>query len=288
MVEDPPHRSPPPPVPLSQDEQAALVRRLAALPELSEVPASQLEWLVGRGQFFRLPDAYRVHAIDDWVGLVLLISGRFSVRVSQNGTEREVREITPGRVTGYLPFSRMTSPRGYLVADGDVEVLVVRREDFPAVVSACYEFTEVCVQEMLARVRVFKAEDKHQEKMAALGRLAAGLAHELNNPASAVLRCARELDESRRRIVEAASGLGSFGLDPESPVCHGLEAARLREGRPSSPVARAMREEALAEWLASRGLDDTLADALSEAGVEVPDLDAASANLEPGAVSAVL
>lgn len=48
------------------------------------------------------------------------LEGRFSVPVDQEGAEREVLEVTRGRITGHLPYSRITTPRGYLVADGAV------------------------------------------------------------------------------------------------------------------------------------------------------------------------
>lgn len=103
------------------------------------------------------------------MGLFLVISGHFSVRVNQGGVERELREVTPGLPTGYLPYSKMTAPRGYIVADGPIEFLLIRLENLRQMTRECYEFTAACVQEMLARVRVFKSDDKRQEKMAALG-----------------------------------------------------------------------------------------------------------------------
>ena len=63
----------------------------------------------------------------------------------------------------------------------------------PQIVSECPELTEVLVHVMLDRARAFEAADLNDEKMMSLGRLAAGLAHELNNPASAVARSANTL-----------------------------------------------------------------------------------------------
>jgi len=267
-----------------------LVDRLAALPNLAGVPCEQLEWLVTHGEVGRCDDGTAFHGGDNMVGLILVVSGRFSVRVKQHGVEREIREITPGRPSGHLPYSRMTTPRGYLVADGPVEFLTIPKEDFREMTRECYEFTAVCVQEMLARVRVFKSDDKHQEKMAALGRLSAGLAHELNNPASAVVRNAGELEASRRDVDETSRALGAAGLDDRAvAVLRSLDAATQRTAdKPLTPMGRAHIEDEWADWLASHGADPSLADPLIDHGVTVADLDAATAALEPDQLSVLL
>jgi len=271
-------------------EGADLVERLAALPDLADVPRDQLAWLVEHGSFHREEDGYRVDTAEEFVGLALLVSGRFSVRVDEHGVAREVREITPGRVTGYLPYSRMTTPRGYLVADGPVEFLFIRKEDFPEMTAACYEFTAACVQEMLARVRLFKGADKQQEKMAALGRLSAGLAHELNNPASAVLRAARELGASMPEVIASARGLAGPEVDPAiqaalaalEEAVHGMPSTRL------SPLDRAGAEDRLVDWLEDRGFDPDLAYPLVDGSVTVDALERASSGLDRERLAALL
>ena len=147
-----------------------MIHRLDALPALADIPREQLQWLLDHGEVHSAEDGATFRGLGDEItGLFLLISGRFSVRVDQGGAEREVREVTAGHITGQLPYSRMSTPRGYLVADGPVEFLSIRPEDIRAMTRECYEFTEACVQAMLERVRVFKSDDKRQEKMAALG-----------------------------------------------------------------------------------------------------------------------
>jgi len=267
------------------------VERLAALPALSEIPREQLEWLVDHAELHRVDDGERIRGGEGIeIGLFVVISGRFSVRVDQLGVEREVREILPGGITGYLPYSRITTPRGFLVADGPVEFVSVRREDVKDLARECYELTAMCVHEMLDRVRVFKADDKRQEKMAALGRLSAGLAHELNNPASAVARAAGELDACLAELVAAARALGEAGLEGEAlATLESLEAAaRMASTERLSPVERADREDRLMSWMDDHGVDPERAYALVEHGLTIGDLDAAATALDVAQLSVAL
>lgn len=307
-------------------ESPSTVERLAALPALADIPREQLEWLAHHGEVHRLEHGMEIRAVEDRpIGLYVLISGRFSVRMDQSGVTREMREVMPGRITGYLPYSRITAPRGYLVADGPVEYLEIGQADIKEMTRACYEFTASCVHEMLDRVRVFKADDKHQEKMAALGRLSAGLAHELNNPASAVARAADDLDRARADLVAAARVLGATGLDsgargldsgaggldggatepdggaanPEGPATHrdgaaeraleALEAtAGAGPGEATSALERADLEDRIMDWLDARGIDPDLAYPLTEHGLTVADLDEAERALDVRQLTAAL
>jgi signal transduction histidine kinase len=144
---------------------------------------------------------------------------------------------------------------------------------------------------MLDRARVFKTSDLQDEKMVSLGKLSAGLAHELNNPASAIARSARRLQASMAEADRATRALARVGLTQGQ-----LEAIdRVREACMShpvtislSPLERADREDEISEWLLAHGADGSAVDALAETSVTVEALDELAEVMEGDALDAAL
>ena len=73
----------------------------------------------------------------------------------------------------------------------------------------CHEVTSILVHKMVNRARLFTRNSLHDEKMISLGKLSAGLAHELNNPASAIERSAALLESRLDDTEQAARALGA-------------------------------------------------------------------------------
>ena len=173
---------------------ASLVDRLAAHRGLAGVPREQLEWLAARGTLVRLQagetfveKGSQVHTLS------IVLSGNLSIYIDRGAGPHKAMEWHGGDVTGYLPYSRLVASPGDVKAEQPTEMLTIPREVVPELIRDCYHATAACVHVMVDRVRQFTSSDLHEEKMSSLGKLAAGLAHELNNPASAVARSAEGL-----------------------------------------------------------------------------------------------
>ena len=255
-----------------------LVRRLAAHDRLSVAPAAEIQWLAERGTLHHFaPGAVVAPASDPLQFLWVVLSGRLVLR--RPGEDRKIMEWRAGDLSGVLPYSRMLTPPGFTVAVEPSDMFALPRTYFPALIRECPAITTSCVHAMLDRARNFNLADFQSEKMSALGRLAAGLAHELNNPASAVSRSASALPESLTSIDRAARELGAAHLTPAQLAAidelHAFTAAHTTpEYR--RPLDRADDQEALAHWLSDRQIDDEPADVLAD----VPEALAALERLE--------
>ena len=190
-----------------------------------------------------------------------------------------------------LPYSRMKGPPGDNFFEEASELLTVHEKHFPEMIHRCPEFTAYTVHLMLDRARRFNASDLQDEKMISLGKLAAGLAHELNNPASATVRGAKSLVEALEAADVASRDLGAAGLTGELfQTVEEMRAACLAEpaGNVLSPIERADRVDEIAEWLARHQCDPDHAERLADTEVKVESLEILSEVMSGEQLEAVL
>lgn len=252
-------------VPEMQMETTDLVHRLAEHKTLGGAPREELAWLASHGSIRHLSTGDVLTAKGVTVaGLFVLLSGRIAISVDRGTGLKKILEWRGGEVIGLLPYSRLVSPPGDTVAQEPTEILQLPRECLRPMIRECYEVTAILVHSMIDRVRVFNSSELHDEKMVSLGKLSAGLAHELNNPASAIERSAALLKDRLEDSERAARELGSARLtESQLAVIDGVRdacAATTHRGV-FSPIEEAEREEAIADWLADHGLDTALSEA---------------------------
>ena len=256
---------------------AELVERLANVRSLKGLPRNELEWLADHGKV----ESYRAGAVfrpKDYPipGLAIVLSGAIAIHVDRMGVQRRIMQWHGGDITGLLPYSRMVVPPGDSVIHEDSVLLTVDKEHFRELTVECPEFTAICVHTMLDRARHFSGRDFQDEKMSSLGKMSAGLAHELNNPASAANRSAKRLAEQKIEAEDSARALFGEHLNDE-------QLAALDEARafclmvpPSfldTPLDRSDRVEAIAEWLDANGGEIDQATALAETAMNVEGLE---------------
>ena len=254
-----------------------LVDRLANVKILKNVPRAELEWLVDHGKVLRYEagKVFRPHD-QELPGLTLLLSGAVAIHIERMGVHRRVMQWHGGDLTGALPYSRMVNPPGDTIVHEDAEIFEIDREHFRELTRECPEFTAICVHTMLDRARHFTGRDFQDEKMASLGKMSAGLAHELNNPAAAAGRSAKRLTEHKNEAEDAARALFSAHLNDEQ--LRALDEARafclmVPPSFLDTPLDRSDRVDEIAEWLDAHGGEIDQATALAETAMTVGGLE---------------
>jgi len=266
---------------------------LRSLEILEGLPEEHLDWFCARGERVVLEQGEHMFergqpARSMWIVVRGTIQGFEEI----GGQWLLVATTTAGDVTGMLPFSRMTRYPRYTVAAEPSEVLRVDASRFREMLDVSEEVVRRLVARMSDRVRGDVRLEQQGEKLIALGRLSAGLAHELNNPAAAVRRAASRLAEHRRSLPGFVTALvrhqiAEVGLER-------LTRLRSRSSQPGTPelttLERSELEEELAERLEGLGVDQAweVAANLSDAGIGVDDLEDLLSHIPEAALPAAL
>lgn len=255
----------------------AKVARLRAHRALGHAPQAELEWLAERSVVvnYETGDVVLAAGVTSTTLLVVL-TGRFAILVDKGSGPQLLFEFNAGDVAGMLPFSRGARAPADVTVTEPSQNLEMPATHFPEMIRECPTVTAACVHAMLDRARHFSTSDIRDEKLVSLGRLAAGLAHELGNPASAAVRSSQGLDDALKEIERASSSVGAAGLTVEQRAViervRGRCFARL-SGPALSPMARADREEALGQWMLAHGVKEDCAEPLAETSLTIGALD---------------
>lgn len=238
---------------------------LVVIPYFAELSPELLDEIAEESEVVDVPDATVVIEEGDAAdSMYVVLDGYLEVTKLNEGRQVVLNQVGPGEVVGEMGLLE-DAPRGATVtATSESRLLRVPVAVFRELVEDP-QFLLDLLKTVIRRLRSTEATLRHEERMAALGKMAAQLMHELNNPAAAVAR-------SSKQLADVLATMGSASTSPSGEA-------------PLSALDRADREEALGLWLDGLGVARPweLAAALTAGGYTADDL----AGTEPDDVESV-
>src|SRR2546425_4951188 len=231
---------------------------LLRIPAFADLPEDQIDWFLSHAEELHVKAGNTYFRQGDPAdAMFVILEGQIQAR-GELGGETVVLSTKPGDVTGVLPFSRMKQFPLEARATTDTKILRFPSSFFPELVQKMPELTKRLVGLMSDRIRETTRMEQQRDRLASLGKLSAGLAHEINNPASAAKRAAVQLREVLKKIRDASHELGRRDLTPaQKSEIEKLEASFIQHNEvPLDPLELSDLEGQIDALLRSRGQND--------------------------------
>ena len=274
-----------------------LLPQLRRFDMFKEVSDEALRWLADESSYHCIAkDEHFFRDGDKIDHMQVILTGKYMIRREKDGRKREMGVWEAPYVAGILPFSRMTAASAEGIALEPMTLLLLHKDCFVEMVNQSYELTQALVAVMTNRVRDFQQMRLMDEKLMALGKMSAGLAHELNNPASAMVRSGRELHRHLAQTPGRFKDLvtmrvGEEEVDRINEIL--FERIRQQHENPGEELSLLQREERtddLLDWFDDHQLPDgdDIIDTLVDWNFRTEDLDAVAEVLPERSLQAVI
>lgn len=221
--------------------------------------------------------------------MFIVLEGQIRVTRRVGSDESLIVVHGPGEFTGELSLLTGGLAVASGRAEGECRTLRIDSTTFRQLLGRCTPLTNTLVQALATRRQDVDALAQQREKLQSLGLMAAGLAHELNNPAGAALSAVQTLRTTFHDQQALTLSLHrSMSLTPDQHACLIELACTATEHDPKEtpldPIAQSEREDELADWLFSLGVDNgyDLAPTFVSSGLDPDKLSLVPAKVNPG------
>ncbi|MEM0979418.1 MAG: ATP-binding protein [Cyanobacteria bacterium P01_H01_bin.58] len=255
------------------------IEELLTLEPFQQLSPEKLEWACDRAKELQVPaGTLLVEEGGDPNGFFILLKGKVSITRLSEGVEMPIGQQNAPGFFGEIPVLTegpvLVSTRTLT----DCYLYQLNCCDFLTLLHDCRGFERSIFREVAKRLRGLESFIRNREKMAALGTLSAGLAHELNNPAAALVRALRDVVPAIRELERMNLLYGLENPDPEHTQAWQTTRDRGYEAIlncTTDAMALSDREDELLDWLEDYGVTDAwkLTEPLASGGVEVATLE---------------
>lgn len=268
---------------------------LRAVPLFAALSDAQLDWIMAHSQERTIAPGEAIFTEGQPAShFYVVLEGNLQITKRIDGQETVLATRGAGGFTGEVPLLTGMAYIANAEALDPCRVLGITAADFKEMLVVCAPVTGMIVAAMAERIQGTESMLRQREKMAALGKLSAGLAHELNNPAAAARRAASQLREAFTAVQAFAARVAAAITDPAQAAA--VEVLRRTATAPAgpppamSPLEQSDREDALATWMDDHDVAEgwRLAPTFVSAGLDAAWLDRVAATAPAGAMGAVL
>ena len=255
---------------------------------LNGLPDEHLHWIMDHSEPFEYEEGDIVAKTGEpaeW--MFFLPEGKIDYYMNVNGKLVYYLTFTndsdTGGVTGLLPYSRMKVYSGNSIVVERIRGLKMHKKYFQELEKLNPDFIQKLIGYMTERARFFATSQMQREKVSALGNLAAGIAHELNNPASAITRISYELANRLFLNIELTEKMIRQNIDADhiKYLRDKIESKDNSSKKKLSASQRIDKEDELMNWLEEKHLpaDQQVVDTFTDVGFSGEDLEMLAGNV---------